>query len=180
MQTWIALLRGINVGGNNVLPMKDLRVLLEGLGLQNVRTYIQSGNCVFEAGEADESQLAGAISAGIEKAFGFRPEVMVLTVEAMKAALAGNPYPEGMEDSKSVHLYFLSHPAADADMDVIGEMRKPSEHFTLSDRVFYLHAPEGVGRSKLAGQVEKALRVPVTARNLRTALKIVELAEQPA
>ena len=176
MNTWIALLRGINVGGNNIVPMKNLRMLLEGLNFLNVRTYIQSGNCVFECEVSDPSKLATAVTEKIGDEFGFRPEVMLVSKGELQAAIADNPYPEGADDPKSVHLFFLSQPTQDPDLESLRAVQKPSERFSLSDRVFYLLAPEGLGHSKLAAKVEKALRVPVTARNLRSAQKIAELA----
>ncbi|MEO0384371.1 MAG: DUF1697 domain-containing protein [Pseudomonadota bacterium] len=177
MQTWIALLRGINVGGNHILPMKNLRALVESLGVQNVRTYIQSGNCVFDCEDGDAPKLAERIAETIEDNFSFRPQVMVITKDNLAAALAGNPYPEGLDNPKSVHLYFLSEPAKHADLSALNQIKTPSEHFSLCNTVFYLFTPEGIGHSKLASQVEKHLKVPVTARNLRSAIKIFELTD---
>ena len=176
MKTWIALLRGINVGGKNALPMKDLRAMLEGLGLKNVRTYIQSGNCVFDSGESDADMLAATIADSIEKAFGFRVQVLVIAGGDFDAALAECPYPEGADDPKSVHLFFLSERPEDPDVDSIEKIKAPSERYSLSDRVLYLYAPDGIARSKLAAQVEKHLGVSATARNYRSATKIAELA----
>lgn len=174
--TWIALLRGINVGGNNILPMKDLRDLLKGLGLQNVRTYIQSGNAVFESEKTDATQLGLAIADEIEKAFNFRPKILIISKRDLDRAINNNPYPEGTSDPKTLHLFFLSTAAVDANLSKLKELQKQTERFELIDRVFYLHAPEGIGRSKLAAQVEKNLGVAITARNLRSATKIAELA----
>ena len=176
MQTWIALLRGINVGGNNILPMKDLRALLTGLGLEAVQTYIQSGNCVFQASTKDPSALSRTISAQIEARFGFAPQVMVLPVEDLKTAIEANPFPHGRDDPKSVHLSFMTEAPADLPRDALDAIKRPSEQYALRDRVFYLHAPDGIGRSKLAAQAEKIMGVPMTARNLRSAIKILDLA----
>lgn len=177
MKTWIALLRGINVGGNNLLPMKELRALLEGTGFQNVRTYIQSGNIVFASEETKASTLEAAIADRIDEKFGFRPRVLVLQASDIRAAIEGNPYPEGTKEPKNLHIYFLAQPAGEADLASLEQIKTPTERFTLKDRVFYLHAPEGVARSKLAMQAEKLLKVPATARNLRSTMKIAELAE---
>lgn len=176
MQTWIALLRGINVGGKNILPMKELRALLEDLGFQNARTYIQSGNCVFESDDTEPRSPAERISDRIEGAFGFRPQIMVLTADEIKAAVTENPYLEGPDDPKSVHLYFLSETADAADLGALARLQKPGERFALFGRVFYLLTPEGIGRSKLASQAEKCLGVAATARNLRSVKAIAELA----
>lgn len=176
MTTWIALLRGINVGGNNLLPMKDLRALLEGAGLIEVRTYIQSGNCVFEAAETDPRALEQMMATAIDGAFGFRPQVLVLSAANFTAALVANPYPEGADDPKTVHLSFLAEPASSADLSALEALRAETERFHLTDQVFYLHAPDGIGRSKLAAQVERHLGVAATARNLRSVMKIAALA----
>jgi len=174
--TWIALLRGINVGGNNILPMKALRDLLEGLGLHNVRTYIQSGNVVFESDKTDATRLGLEIADAIEKTFNFRPKIMIICKAELDRAIKDNPYPEGVDDPKTVHLFFLSTAAVDANLSKLKELQKPTERFQLIDRLFYLHAPDGIGRSKLAAQVESNLGVAITARNLRSAMKIAELA----
>lgn len=178
MQTWIALLRGINVGGKNILPMKDLRALLEDLNLKQVRTYIQSGNCIFECDGVDARTLSKKIADGIETTFHFRPQVLVLTKNDLDAAIAGNPYPEGNDDPKSVHLFFLSEQPDKTDATALEKIRQASERFLLSDQVFYLHAPDGIARSKLAAQAEKHLGVAATARNFRSATKIAELAQR--
>lgn len=176
METYIALLRGINVGGNNILPMKELRTLLQRLGLQNVQTYIQSGNCIFQGDKSTSSTLATTIAENIKERCGFSPAVMVITKADLNEAITNNPYPEGRNDPKSVHFFFLSKPAKSPDLEKLQQLCRPSEQFTLSEHLFYLYAPEGVGRSKFAAQVEKCLGVPATARNLRSVLKIAEMA----
>ena len=177
MQTWIALLRGINVGGNNILPMKDLRRILEGLGYESVLTYIQSGNCVFRSAIDAPVKLEDEIGSGIEKQFGFRPHVFVLSLEMLDAAIVANPYKQAMDDPKSLHFSFLSEPVCDVDLSPLEALRKESESFTLTDFVFYFHAPDGIGRSKLAAKVPQLIQVPMTGRNLRSVLKIAELAQ---
>lgn len=174
-QIWIALMRGVNVGGKNVLPMKALRDELSELGLKNVRTYIQSGNCVFEGG-GSASSLEADISGRVERRFGFRPTVIVIAREDLEAALAANPFPEAAEEPKSLHLHFLEREPEAPDLDALEALRAPGERFALLARVFYLHAPDGVARSGLAAQAEARLGVSATARNLRSAIKIAALA----
>lgn len=177
MTTTIALLRGINVGGRHKLPMQALRSLFEDLGLDNVRTYIQSGNVVFESGEADKARLVEQIEAAIAADYGFKPAILLLTVDQLAAAMAANPFPEGQEEPKSLHLYFAAAPPPDPDLAALQEVKQEDERFALIDAVFYLHAPSGIGRSKLASIVEKALGVPVTARNWRSVSKIMAMAQ---
>lgn len=175
MNTWIALLRGINVGGNNSLPMKDLRTLLEHEGFTDVKTYIQSGNCIFQSELSAPSEIEDKISDGIESTCGFRPRVFVMDRSNLLQAIAANPYPEGAEDPKSVHFYFLAGQATEPDLKALETIRAPTERYVLTDKVLYLHAPDGIGRSKFAAQVEQKLGVTITARNFRTVLKIAEL-----
>ncbi|MBK9317357.1 MAG: DUF1697 domain-containing protein [Acidobacteria bacterium] len=175
MNTYIALFRGINVGGKHSLPMKELVVLLENIGVQKVRTYIQSGNAVFQTIEKDPSQVAKRISAEIKKRYSFEPHVLLLELEAIDEAIANNPFPEAESDPGSLHLYFLVSTPGTPELDKLNELKKESERFYLRDKVFYLHAPEGVGRSRLAASAEKVIGVPMTARNWRTVCKIREL-----
>lgn len=177
MQTWIALLRGINVGGNNILPMQDLRGILDRLGYKSVCTYIQSGNCVFRSSISEPAKLEEAIGAAIEKQFGFCPQVFVMTLDALTKAIAANPYPQAIDDPKNLHFSFLSEPTEGIDFSALEAFQKESEDFTFKNSVFYLHAPEGIGRSKLAGKIPGIIPVPVTGRNLRSVLKIAELAK---
>lgn len=175
MHTWVVLLRGINVGGNNILPMKELKALCDDLGFQDVQTYIQSGNCVFRSDQPDPAAVSSRLEKAIEDRFGFRPPVLALSVDDLAAAIAADPYPGG--DPKCVQLFFLFEPAKNADLSALEALTAPSEQFELTDKVFYLHAPDGVGRSKLVAKVDKFIPVEKTARNLRTALKLQEMAE---
>jgi uncharacterized protein (DUF1697 family) len=176
MNTYIALIRGINVGGKNILPMKDLVALLEDIGARNVRTYVQSGNAVFQSAEKNPAQLSKQLAAEIKKRHGFEPYVLILGLDAIKRAMADNPFPEAEADPSSLHLGFLASAPKDPDLEKLNSLRKESERFHLSDIVFYLHAPEGVGRSKLAASAEKLVGVPMTDRNWKTVCKIRELA----
>ncbi len=175
MNTYIALLRGINVGGRNKLRMPELVALLAGLGLHNIKTYIQSGNVVFQSDPIDQQALAEEIATAIGRHHGFTPQVLVLSPTEFQRALAGNPFPEAESAPKAVHLYFLTSPATNPDLGTLEAYQKENERFLLTADVFYLYAPDGIGRSKLAERVEKALGVPVTARNWRTAGKMLDL-----
>ena len=176
MRTWIALIRGINVGGNNVLPMKELRAPLENLGFENARTYIQSGNCIFQSDRDDTSSFSEEIAGAIMAKLDFKPSVLILNESDLRLAIEKNPYPQGLEDPKSVHLFFLSEAASEPNIEALDQLRKASEDYEITNKVFYLYTPEGIGRSKLASQAEKKLGVTTTARNLRSAIKILELA----
>ncbi|MEW5975079.1 MAG: DUF1697 domain-containing protein [Acidobacteriota bacterium] len=176
MKTYVALFRGINVGGKNALPMKELAALLEGLGARQVRTYIQSGNAVFQAAEKNLARLARQLPTEIQMRHGFQPQVFLLSLAALRRAMANNPFPEAEADPGSLHLGFLAAAPKNPDLEKLNSLKKGSERFHLDDGVFYLHAPEGVGRSKLAASAEKLLGVAMTDRNWRTVCKISELA----
>ena len=173
---WIALLRGINVGGRHVLPMRDLMRILEKVGCRDVKTYIQSGNVVFRTSRRDASRLARIIGDEIDSQFGFRPMVVLLTAAELERAIEANPFPEAESDPSKLHLLFLVD-SEQADLDRLEALRAKSERFELLDGVLYLHAPEGIGRSKLAAQAERALGAPATGRNWRTIEKLAELAK---
>ncbi len=178
MRTYIALLRGMNVGGNNRLPMKDLVVALEDLGCQDVATYIQSGNAVFRSEETEASLLSDRIRAAIKERHGFEPRVLVLGSEEMEKAVRSNPFPEAESEPRTLHLYFLVASPERPDIDALERMMGDRERCVLGDGVFYLHAPDGIGRSRLAANIEKLLGVPTTARNWRTVRKVMDMADQ--
>lgn len=178
MNTYIALFRGINVGGKNSILMKDLVATLEGMDARNVKTYIQSGNVVFQSVEKKPAQLSQKMAVEIKKSHGFEPYILILSRAALQKAMAENPFPEAQTDPASLHLGFLASQPESPDLVKFAGLKKESERFHLGDGVFYLHAPEGVGRSKLAASAEKLLGVPMTDRNWRTVAKIMEMAQE--
>ena len=177
MHTYISILRGINVSGHKLIKMKSLAEMYEKLGFKRVRTYIQSGNAVFESGEKNLTRLSQQLSAEIMRRRGFEPQVLILTRDALARAIAENPFPEAIGDPSHLHLGFLASSPKSPDLKILSSLKKESERFHLTDCVFYLHAPEGVGRSKLAASAEKLLGVPMTDRNWRTVCKVMEMAE---
>jgi uncharacterized protein (DUF1697 family) len=178
MKTYIALFRGINVGGTNVLPMKDLVALLENIGSQNVKTYIQSGNAVFQSEEENASLLSNKIIATIKKSHGFEPQVLLLEPEDMERAIESNPFPEAESEPKTLHVHFLASMPKNPDLGGLKSIKSDRERFALKDRYFYLHAPGGIGRSKLPANAEKLLGVAITGRNWRTVRKVMTMAKQ--
>jgi uncharacterized protein (DUF1697 family) len=176
MTTLIALLRGINVGGSNKLPMKDLSALLTEMGLRGVQTYIQSGNAVFRCDVKNKTALAAKISTAIEAQHGFAPQVLLLDAVELQQAIADNPYPEAVADPKSLSLLFLAEMPQHPNLKALEALKTNSERFKLAGKVFYMHAPEGFGRSKLAAQAEKLLGVAASARNWNTVCKLAEMA----
>lgn len=174
MSKYVALFRGINVGGKNILPMQDLRSILESIGCDNVETYIQSGNAVFSA-SASVASLSKSISAAIENDFGFAPQVLLLTADRYREIVASNPFPEGQSAPKSLHVAFLAKTPSAPDLDALEELRTDSERCALLDGAFFLLAPDGIGRSRLAAKAERHLGVAMTGRNWRTVSKLLEM-----
>jgi uncharacterized protein (DUF1697 family) len=175
MTKYVALLRGINVGGKNSLPMQGLRDILATLGCADVQTYIQSGNAVFRCAD-DRILLGDTLAAAVAKQFGFTPTVLLLSVADYRSILEANPFPAAIDDPKSLHVSFLAATPPEPDLQMLETLKSPTERFELLDKAFYLHAPDGIGRSKLAARVEKCLGVQATGRNWRTASKLAELA----
>jgi uncharacterized protein (DUF1697 family) len=168
MTTWIVLLRGVNVGGHRKLPMAALRELLGEVGFENVRTYIQSGNIVLDSPGGDRDSVARSIRDAIEGRFGFAPQMFVLDVAAFDAAIAANPFPQGENDPKAVHFFFLTGSDPTADLDGLRELATQGEEFALADGVLYLHTPAGFGRSRLVERLHRFIGAETTARNYRS------------
>ena len=172
MAKWVAFLRGINVGGHRKVPMADLRRLLAHIsGDPDAQTYIASGNAVFAA-VGREEMFAAEIAAGIKAKFGFDVPVLVMGEDAMRAVLAGCPCPD--EKGNLAHAY-LCYDDPKIDHASVEDLRVTSESVTVVGRTVWLHAPDGVGRSKLAAKMEKLIGVEATARNLNTVRKMVEM-----
>ncbi len=176
MTVYVALFRGINVGGSHSLPMQALRNILGRIGCQDVRTYIQSGNAVFRSSQ-DATALSNSIKAAINEQFGFAPNVCLLTIDKFRSIIAANPYPDAVDTPKHLHVSFFVGAPNRPDLDTLESLRSSTERYELSASAFYLHAPDGIGRSKLAAKVDKCLGVETTGRNWRTVTKLSELAD---
>ena len=166
MKTYIALFRGINVGGRNIIPMKELALLMKECGYENIRTYIQSGNVVFDARGSTNTKI-GAL---VEGKFGFKPEVLVLSGDELSQAIKNNPY--SAVEGKQCHFYFCKSYPESINNSRLSELKAASEEYFIKGKVFYLYAPDGIGRSKLAAKIEACLGVTGTARNLNTVNKL--------
>ncbi len=176
MQTYIALFRGINVGGRNRLPMRELKALMEGVGCADVQTYIQSGNAIFRSAAADDERLAKQLTAAVWKSRGFEPRVLVRTLAELRDAARNNPFRDACDVPQALHLFFLAERAGGADLKSMEALKTKTERFALKGRVLYLHTPDGLGRSKLAAASERLLGVEATARNWRTVQALLDLA----
>jgi uncharacterized protein (DUF1697 family) len=178
VQTWIAFFRGVNVGGNNPMPMKTLVVCLGKIGCVDAKTYIQSGNAVFRSKVTDAARMSAQVGKAVAATFGFEPRVLLLTVAELEKAAAANPFPQAAVEPKSLHLFFLGEKPKKPDLEGLAQLKADHEAFELKGKVFYLYTPRGFGISKLAERVDKKLGVEaVTARNLRTVTTVLEMAK---
>ena len=173
MERWVALLRGVNVGGHRKLPMAELRAMLTELGLSGVATYIRSGNAVFRAPGTAEG-LAERIHAAIAERFGLEADVLVLPARTLADAVDANPFLDA--DPAKVHLYFPFGEIGGYDEAALRALATRGESFATAGTILYLHAPGGVGRSDLAAKLSRLIDGRLTARNLRTCRTVLELA----
>lgn len=176
----VALLRGVNVGGRNRVSMADLREMLEALGHRAVRTYIQSGNAVFSVGPDDaptEAELALGIHAAIAARLDLDIDVMVRSRDDLADALAKVPFIG--TDPKRLLIAFLSEVPSQAARLALESVEAAPEAVRVIDRCAYLDLPNGIGRSVLAPQVERRLKVRATARNVDTVRTLLTMADTP-
>ncbi|QNJ97151.1 hypothetical protein ALE3EI_0573 [Constantimarinum furrinae] len=174
MKTYIALLRGINVGGHKKILMKDLRALFERIGYSEVASYIQSGNMVFSS-ESD-TEHDKRISEAIEEAYGWDVPVLVKTSDEIKAILDECPFPK--EKKESAYFMLLFKQPVKEDIERLKTFQFQDEEFVLSPKCIYFYSAVDPGKSKLNNNFfEKKLKVTATTRNFRTLQKLVELSD---
>ncbi|MFD7558369.1 MULTISPECIES: DUF1697 domain-containing protein [unclassified Streptomyces] len=175
---YAALLRGINVGGKKKVPMAELRSVLEGLGHADVATYLQSGNAVFSSTSEEPAALARELEGAIEEHFGFPVACLVVDGDYLRAVAEACPFPAAELEGKQLHATFLSEdPGADRFAAIDASAYLPEE-YRLGDRVVYLYAPNGLGRSELGAALHKPSLLKgldATTRNWNTVAKLVEL-----
>jgi len=157
-----------------MLPMKELKVVLEKNGCRDVRTYIQSGNVILNSA-SDAARLAKRLTAAVSRSHGFAPRVLLLSRAELERAAAANPFPGAAENPKSLHLFFLGEAPTTPDLKSLEALKIQNEAFALKGSVFYLHTPDGFGTSKIAVRAEKFLGVEGTARNWRTVTTLLEM-----
>jgi uncharacterized protein (DUF1697 family) len=155
--------------------MKELAATLERAHFRSVRTYIQSGNVIFQSTGGTARTLANQISQLIQKRFGFAPETMVMSEAVLARAVRGNPFPGAHENHKSLHLFFLAARPKKPDLDSLTKLDAGREEFALAGGVFYLYTPDGFADSVLRSRIERCLGVPATARNWRTANELLKM-----
>ncbi len=172
MTVWIALLRGVNVGGHNKLKMADFRTTLSERGFGDVQTYIQSGNVILKS-DATAAEVATEIGSVLKANFEIDVPILVMTLDDLTQAIADNPF-DG--DLSRIMLWFCFEPLGDFDATGLDALRSADEQAKFTSNLIYLHAPSGIGRSKFAEKIDRMTPTQLTARNLRTAQKLHDMA----
>jgi uncharacterized protein (DUF1697 family) len=171
---YVALLRGINVSGQKKIKMEELKELYESLDLKNVRTYIQSGNVIFESSDMNIPNLKKRIKQKIKASFGFEVSVFIRTEKGLQKIIENTPF--AGKDPGKLHVAFLSGIPVNPPIDEIKKVKDTAEEFLISDEEIYLFCPNGYGRTKLSNDFfERKLKLSSTTRNWKTVNKLLEL-----
>jgi uncharacterized protein (DUF1697 family) len=172
----VAFLRGINVGGRNKIKMEALRRICAALGFENVKTYINSGNVIFETKKADDVKVAAKIESAIEKEFALKIKVIVRTISEIEEIIADNPFDGQFENEKDLHVFFLDENLPEEKRELLLSNNNENEMYAVRNREIFCHLRVGVSDSLMGKDyIGKKLKVSATARNWRTVNKILEL-----
>jgi uncharacterized protein (DUF1697 family) len=178
LSTHVALLRGINVGGKNILPMKDLAQMFLDAGCGDPRTYIQSGNVIFRAPSRLLGNLGSGITERIAGRFGYKIPVVLRTTAQLADTIANNPFLKPGADLTLLHVLFLADVPDDASISKLDPDRSKPDVFVVRNREIYLQLPNGAAKTKLTnGYFDSRLSTVSTGRNWATVLKLLELME---
>ncbi|HET7711063.1 MAG TPA: DUF1697 domain-containing protein [Thermoanaerobaculia bacterium] len=179
METCVALIRGINVGGRNLISMSALREAVEGAGVIAPRTLLQSGNLVFRTASRDLAELEAVLEEVTEARFGIRPDFCIRSADAWTRIVAANPFPAVAADSPDrLLVMFMKRPVAARAVEELRAAIIGPESLKEVGGEFYITYPDGIVRSKLTGQfIEKRVGVRGTARNWNTVFRIAGLLE---
>lgn len=180
MGIFIALLRGINVSGHNMINMNALKTCFQELDYQNVKTYIQSGNIVFQSLMEDTYMIAERIKQKIEKEFGFSVPVLVIPIDYLEKVIYQNPFlNDTIKDPAFFHVTFLYSDQYLSTFDQIESRKKENEAIILQHDVIYLYCPDGYGQTKLTNSlIESKLKVGTTTRNWKTVNELYKIAKE--
>lgn len=176
MKSFIALLRGINVSGQKMIKMSDLKIHLQESGFTSIQTYIQSGNIIFRSDETDTNIIESLIKEKILQKYGFEVPTLVKTPEELIKVINDNPFRN--KDLESVYVTFLSQEPSEINIFQIKTFNYSPEELVISAKNIYLHCPDGYGKAKMNNNfIENKLKVPATTRNWKTVNKLLEIAE---
>lgn len=181
MQTFISILRGINVSGQKKILMADLKRLFESLHFKEIATYIQSGNVIFKSdAKISDTQLAKKIEKAISAEYNFEVPVIIRTKEELGKIISQNPFAKEKNiDLKKLHVTFLSETPDKEKIEQIKEANFLPDRFAIKGKEIYLHIPDSYGETKLSNKFfENKLKVGATTRNWNTVNKLFEMAQQ--
>jgi uncharacterized protein (DUF1697 family) len=180
MQTHLALLRGINVSGQKLIKMEDLRKLLESAGFENVKTYIQSGNVIVDSAEKSKQAVGEKIKSLIRDHYGFDVSILVLNRADLEKAIRENPFLSEKDiDIKQVYIAFLSEAPKKENIEKFETANIESDRAIIDDDVMYLKYADRAGNSKLTNAlIENKLKVIATSRNWNTTLKLMAMLDE--
>ncbi|MGI8960200.1 MAG: DUF1697 domain-containing protein [Bryobacteraceae bacterium] len=174
----VALLRGVNLGGKNRLPMKDLALMFMDAGCHNVSTYIQSGNVIFSALPTVAPQVTALIAAEIHKYFEFKTQIVLRTTDELRDVVSNNPFIKAGIAEETLHVLFLAELPNSSDIDDLNPDRSPPDKFIVRGREIYMNLPHGAARTKLTNSYfDSKLKTISTSRNWRTVKKLFELTQ---
>jgi uncharacterized protein (DUF1697 family) len=177
MKTYIVLLRGINVSGQKKIPMAELRALLAKAGLKNIKTYIQSGNVIFQSSETDKEKLATKIHNSIKSHFGFEVSILVLLPNELQQIFDDCPFPE--KEKENSYFMMLYSAARKTLVNEISKLSYPNETFLITNNCVYFYCATGYGKAKFSNNFfERKLKVTATARNYKTMVKLLSLSAE--
>jgi uncharacterized protein (DUF1697 family) len=178
MSTFISMLRGINVGVQKRLRMETLRDIYQELGCKKVRTYVQSGNVIFDIPEQDQSELAKRIEAHIVQTCGYPVQVFIRQIDDFQRILSGNPFLHARnEDPGKLHVTFFYQSPYGTALSQLAAPGGTIDEFALGDMAVYLFCPNGYGKTKLSNSFfERQLGIPVTTRNWNTVNNLYSMA----
>jgi uncharacterized protein (DUF1697 family) len=172
---YVTFLRGINVGGKNMMKMELLREMFSSLGFENVKSYINSGNIIFETAEVDNNQLSEKIAQKIVETFSFDIRVITRKIHEIEEIIANNPFAGEFENDKDLHVFFLDEELPAEKRELLLSNNNENEHYFVRNREIFCHLRIGVLDSLMGKDfIAKKLKVASTARNWRTVNKILE------
>lgn len=179
METYIALLRGINVSGSKKIKMVELKALFEELKFKKVKTYIQSGNVIFQS-KKDRDKIIKTIFNGIKKKYGYEVTIVLKTPAELKKVIASNPYAKkAADDYKKLYITFLEEAPSKENFSTIKDFKSNNDEFVLKGTVIFVFCPDGYGTTKLHNNFfEKKLKIGATSRNWNSLNKIYNLANE--
>ncbi len=173
---YVAFLRGINVGGKNKIKMETLREVCSSLGFENVKTYINSGNVIFETRKTENKKLAAKIESAIEKEFSLSIKVIVRSILEIEEIVKNNPFVGQFEDDKDLHVFFLDEEMPDEKREMLLANNNENEQFAVfSQEIFCLLRVSVLDSLIGKDYIAKKLKISSTARNWRTVNKVLEL-----